>query len=152
MKNIEILEDPDIYLLRTWLLPAFFGFLLILDFMVSKKLNFSIAFSLLFLSLGVISVRQGLIGKGKSRKSNYILEFGNQDLVCKFKGSVFWHIPISKISHAVEEEVGSSSIFLPKREQFLIYTKEGDSYSIPINMSSSQVLEIKTEIEKIANA
>jgi hypothetical protein len=150
MKNIEILGDPDIYLLRTWLLPAFFGFLLVLDFMVSKRLNFSIAFSLLAWSIVVMSVRQGLTGK--SRKSHYILEFGNQDLICKFKGSVFWHIPISKISHAVEEEISSGSIFLPKRKQFLIYTKEGDSYSIPINMSASQVLEIKTEIEQIANA
>lgn len=150
MKSIEIFGEPDVYLLRTWLLPSFFGCLLVIDFFISHKINYSIAFSFLIWLLIVISIRQGHTGIG--RKKKYTLEFGKQDLTCKFQGVVFWHIPYTKLSHATEESIHSGSILFPKRDQFLIYTKEGDSYSLPIQIPASQVFEIKDEIDKIKNA
>lgn len=150
MKNIEILGSPDVYIVRSWLLPALFGGLLVLDFITSKKLNLVITFS--FLSWVLIVAANRYAFSGENRRSKYVLEFGKTDLVCKFKNSIFWHIPFSKISHAVEEEVDSGTIFIPNKVQFLIYTKDSDSYSIPIKIHPNQIVEIKAAIERIANS
>lgn len=149
MKNIEITGSPDVYLLRSWLLPALFGGLLLIEYIVSSKFNFLFAICLLSWVLVVAANRRGFSDENASSK--YVLEFGESDLICKFRGSIFWHIPFSKLSHADEETVGVGTLFLPKIKQFLIYTKDGDSYSIPIRISSKQIIEIKSAIAHIAS-
>ena len=150
MKNIEIQGNPNVYLLRSWLLPAIFGALLLIDYIASKDFNFLFFICFLMWVLVIAANRRGF--SGENRGSKYVLEFGESDLICKFKNSIYWHIPFSKLSHAAEEEVGSGTIFLPKINNFLIYTKDGDSYSIPILISQKQILEIKAEIAQIAKA
>lgn len=150
MKNIEITGSPDVYLLRSWLLPVLFGGLLLIEYMASNKFNFLFAICLLSWVLVVAANRRGFSDENAS--SQYVLEFGKSDLICKFRGSIFWHIPFSKLSHADEETVGSGTLFLPKIKQFLIYTKDGDSYSIPIKISPKQIIEIKSAIAHIASA
>ena len=149
MKSIELHGNPNVYLLKSWLLPVLFGGLLIIDYIESNKFNFLLAISFLSWGLVIAANRRGFFG-GNSR-SKYILELGETDLVCRFENSIFWHIPLSRISHA-GEEISSGTIFLPKVKRFLIYTKDGDSYSIPITINSKQVVEIKGVIERIGNA
>lgn len=149
MKNIEITGNPDVYLLRSWLLPVLFGGILLIEYIASNQFNFLFAICLLSWVLVVAANRRGFSDENASSK--YVLEFGESDLICKFRGSIFWHIPFSKLSHADEETVGSGTLFLPKIKQFLIYTKDGDSYSIPIKISSKQIIEIKSAIAHIAS-
>lgn len=148
MKTIEIVGKQYNFFTNSWFLPAFFAVLVISDFITSGKFNYSMAFAFVAWLLIIVANRYSSIDE--KHKSNYILEFGETDLICKFKNSIFWHIPFSKLSHVVNEEIGSSSIFVPKAELLLFYTKDGDSYSIPIKINTSQMAEIKTAIEHSA--
>jgi|GEM_PF-1467907 len=134
----------------SWLLPTFFAVLLIFDFITTSKFNFSTAFAFFAWLLIVIANRCSSVGE--NHKINYILEFDETDLICKFKNSIFWHISFSKLSHVANEQVGADSLLFPKEELLLFYTKEGDSYSIPIKMNTNQVVEIKAAVECIVNA
>jgi hypothetical protein len=131
-------------------LPACFAVLLIFDFIESNKFSFSTAFA--FVAWLLIVIFNRYISIGENHTSNYTLEFGEKDLTCKFKNSIFWYIPFSKLSHVAYEEIGSDSLLFPKSELLLFYTKEGDSYSIPIKINANQTVEIKEAVERIVNA
>lgn len=150
MKNIEILGSPDIHLLKSWLMPVLFGGLLVADYIASDKFNFITA--LCFLSWTILVAANRRVLPDEKSRSKYVLEFGDTALICKFKNATYWHIPYSNISHASEEEDKSGTIFLPKIKHFLIHTKDGDSFSIPIKINPTQIAEIKTAIAQLANA
>jgi len=146
MKKIEIKGNPVGYLTKSWLLPSIFISFVVADFLIMHKPNYgTIAWAITW-SLIVLISRNST--KNSEYSSGFSLEFGNTDIVCKHNNSIFWHIPYNRISHFAVEPANNSSWLSPKNSLTRIYTKDGDSYSIPVQINAEQNEEIRLALER----
>ncbi len=146
MKKIEVRGLKVSWLTHSWVLPIAYIFIAMIGPVFGEKPNYS--FIILAVTWTLIVFMNRMSTQKWLYKSNYILEFGNSELVCKYKDSMIWHIQYSRLSHVVVEPA-NSSLFNPKSALTLIHTKDGDSYSIPVQICSAQNIEIQSAIESL---
>lgn len=147
MKKFEVKGVSVNWATHSWTLPLTYIILTIIDFIGNDKLNYIMSASAMLWAC-IVFMNRVYTKKGLF-KSNYSLEFGNTDLICKQNNSVIWYIPYSRLSHTAIEPADAYSWFNPKSSLTLIYTKDGDSYSIPVQIGDEQNREICAAIKNV---
>ncbi len=146
MKKIEIRGLQVCWLFHGWGLPVAYLLIAMIGPVFGEKPNYS--FVVLAVAWALIVFTNRMSAQKGLYKSDYILEFGNSEIVCKYKDSIIWHINYSRVSHVVVEPT-NLSLFKPKSGLTLIHTKDGDSYSIPVQICNAQNIEIQSAIESL---
>lgn len=143
MKKIQVKGNPGVQVIDPW------GVLLIivglaLMGLYAKEVNYSLVAVCLTWFVIIICNRYT-----SNSETKYLLEFGEENLVCKLADTIYWHIPLVNISHVEITELGKGTRFNPNRKQVLIHTRDGDSYLIPVLMTSKSASEIQAAVERV---
>ena len=146
MKTIEVNGFKIHWLTHSFFMPFAYSCLALIGPILGQKPNYP------FVSLAILWIFIVYVNRRSKKnilyKSHCILEFRDSELACKLNNSVIWHVPYSRLSHIVVEP-GNDSWFNPKSESTYIYTKDGYSYSIPIQICNSKSTEVCTAIQNV---
>jgi hypothetical protein len=146
MKKIELKGNTLDYLTNSWLFPSILILFVLCSYLIMQRLSYAIITLAIAWSLILFASRRST--KNGELKTGFSLEFGVNELICKHNNSIFWHVPYNKISHFSVEPAFKPSWLNPKYSFALIYTKDGDSYSLPVQIGKEKSEEIRIAVEK----